>query len=35
MRAKLDAIDVPCPRHRIVSDPADVERFAAEGDGFP
>ncbi|MFI9078549.1 5-(carboxyamino)imidazole ribonucleotide synthase [Streptomyces sioyaensis] len=41
MRAKLDAIDVPCPRHRIVSDPADVERFAAElgggqaPDGFP
>ncbi|MFE1767415.1 5-(carboxyamino)imidazole ribonucleotide synthase [Streptomyces angustmyceticus] len=35
MRAKLDAIGVPCPRHRIVSDPADVERFAAEGDGFP
>ncbi|MGK5544010.1 5-(carboxyamino)imidazole ribonucleotide synthase [Streptomyces sp. URMC 127] len=35
MRAKLDAIGVPCPRHRIVEDPADVERFAAEGDGFP
>ncbi|MFI9262636.1 5-(carboxyamino)imidazole ribonucleotide synthase [Streptomyces sp. ISID311] len=41
MRAKLDAIGVPCPRHRIVSDPADVERFAAElgggkaPDGFP
>ncbi|GGX01681.1 N5-carboxyaminoimidazole ribonucleotide synthase [Streptomyces noursei] len=40
MRAKLDAIGVPCPRHRIVSDPADVERFASEGrgdgsDGFP
>ncbi|GFE16518.1 N5-carboxyaminoimidazole ribonucleotide synthase [Streptomyces glebosus] len=33
MRAKLDAIDVPCPRHRIVSDPADVERFAAEISG--
>ncbi|MFF2811472.1 5-(carboxyamino)imidazole ribonucleotide synthase [Streptomyces sp. NPDC058000] len=30
MRAKLDAIGAPCPRHRIVSDPADVERFAAE-----
>ncbi|PJN36895.1 5-(carboxyamino)imidazole ribonucleotide synthase [Streptomyces sp. CB02959] len=30
MRAKLDAVGVPCPRHRIVSDPADVERFAAE-----
>ncbi len=35
MRAKLDAIGVPCPRHRIVADPADVARFAAEGDGFP
>ncbi|MEU5129038.1 5-(carboxyamino)imidazole ribonucleotide synthase [Streptomyces mobaraensis NBRC 13819 = DSM 40847] len=35
MRAKLTEIDVPCPRHRIVADPADVERFAAEGDGFP
>ncbi|MEV4436694.1 5-(carboxyamino)imidazole ribonucleotide synthase [Streptomyces sp. NPDC049555] len=35
MRAKLTEIGVPCPRHRIVSDPADVERFAAEGDGFP
>ncbi|UKY55235.1 5-(carboxyamino)imidazole ribonucleotide synthase [Streptomyces inhibens] len=33
MRAKLDAIGVPCPRHRIVSDPADVERFAAEISG--
>ncbi|MFG2291066.1 5-(carboxyamino)imidazole ribonucleotide synthase [Streptomyces sp. NPDC048595] len=30
MRAKLDAIGVPCPRHRLVSDPADVARFAAE-----
>ncbi|MFK0297231.1 5-(carboxyamino)imidazole ribonucleotide synthase [Streptomyces sp. NPDC090442] len=30
MRAKLDAIGAPCPRHRIVADPADVERFAAE-----
>ncbi|MFE4408881.1 ATP-grasp domain-containing protein, partial [Streptomyces sp. NPDC056821] len=35
MRAKLDAIGVPCPRHRIVSDPRDVAAFAAEGDGFP
>ncbi|OUD01654.1 5-(carboxyamino)imidazole ribonucleotide synthase [Streptomyces swartbergensis] len=35
MRAKLDAIGVPCPRHRIVSDPQDVAAFAAEGDGFP
>jgi 5-(carboxyamino)imidazole ribonucleotide synthase len=35
MRAELDAIGVPCPRHRIVTDPADVARFAEEGDGFP
>ncbi|MEU4846053.1 5-(carboxyamino)imidazole ribonucleotide synthase [Streptomyces gilvosporeus] len=35
MRAKLDAIGAPCPRHRLVSDPDDVARFAAEGDGFP
>ncbi|MEU9113148.1 5-(carboxyamino)imidazole ribonucleotide synthase [Streptomyces sp. NPDC048483] len=35
MRAKLDAIGAPCPRHRLVSDPEDVARFAAEGDGFP
>lgn len=35
MRARLDAIGVPCPRHRIVADPADVVAFAAEGSGFP
>ncbi|MFI1255604.1 5-(carboxyamino)imidazole ribonucleotide synthase [Streptomyces netropsis] len=35
MRAKLSEIGVPCPRHRIVADPADVARFAEEGDGFP
>ncbi len=35
MRAKLTEIGAPCPRHRIVSDPADVEAFAAEGSGFP
>ncbi|MGW1895738.1 5-(carboxyamino)imidazole ribonucleotide synthase [Streptomyces sp. NPDC002004] len=42
MRAKLDEIGVPSPRHRIVTDPADVAAFAAEGvgegaegDGFP
>ncbi|WP_377274276.1 5-(carboxyamino)imidazole ribonucleotide synthase [Peterkaempfera sp. SMS 1(5)a] len=33
MRARLDSIGVPCPRHRIVSDPADVTAFAAEGKG--
>lgn len=31
MRAKLDEIGVPCPRHRIVSDADDVVAFAAEG----
>ncbi len=30
MRARLDAIGVPCPRHRIVADPDDVVRFADE-----
>ncbi|MEV6565802.1 5-(carboxyamino)imidazole ribonucleotide synthase [Streptomyces kronopolitis] len=41
MREKLQAIGAPCPRHRLVSDPEDVERFAAElgggqaPDGFP
>lgn len=31
MREKLTEIGVPCPRHRIVRDPADVAAFAAEG----
>ncbi|MEU6175755.1 5-(carboxyamino)imidazole ribonucleotide synthase [Streptantibioticus parmotrematis] len=31
MRERLTAIGVPCPRHRIVEDPRDVEAFAAEG----
>ncbi|CAM5709948.1 N5-carboxyaminoimidazole ribonucleotide synthase OS=Streptomyces alboniger OX=132473 GN=purK PE=3 SV=1 [Streptomyces alboniger] len=40
MRERLTALGVPCPRHRIVKDPADVAAFAAEGatdggDGFP
>lgn len=35
MRARLDAIGIPCPRHRIVADQEDVVRFAAEGNGFP
>jgi 5-(carboxyamino)imidazole ribonucleotide synthase len=33
MRARLSELGVPCPRHRIVSDPADVRRFAEEEDG--
>lgn len=41
MRARLTELGIPCPRHRIVTDPADVARFAREGregregDGFP
>lgn len=35
MRAKLSEIGVPCPRHRIVADPADAAAFAAEVGGFP
>ncbi|MEV6649427.1 5-(carboxyamino)imidazole ribonucleotide synthase [Streptomyces sp. NPDC051219] len=35
MRARLDEIGAPSPRHRIVADAADVAAFAAEGDGFP
>lgn len=35
MRARLAAIGVPGPRNRIVADPADVVRFAAETGGFP
>ncbi|RKN08718.1 5-(carboxyamino)imidazole ribonucleotide synthase [Streptomyces radicis] len=35
MRARLGALGIPCPRHRIVRDPADVARFAAEVGGFP
>nr|WP_245770170.1 5-(carboxyamino)imidazole ribonucleotide synthase [Streptomyces radiopugnans] len=31
MRARLSEIGIPCPRHRIVADPADVTRFAGEG----
>ncbi|MFJ2349062.1 5-(carboxyamino)imidazole ribonucleotide synthase [Streptomyces antimycoticus] len=38
MRKRLSEAGVSCPRHRIVADPEDVARFAAEageGDGFP
>ncbi|MET7936623.1 5-(carboxyamino)imidazole ribonucleotide synthase [Streptomyces sp. NPDC005322] len=35
MRERLREAGVPCPRHRIVTDPEDVGRFAAEGEGFP
>ncbi|MFG2329296.1 5-(carboxyamino)imidazole ribonucleotide synthase [Streptomyces sp. NPDC048604] len=35
MRAKLDEIGAPGPRHRLVADPADAAAFAAEVGGFP
>ncbi|GAA3876323.1 5-(carboxyamino)imidazole ribonucleotide synthase [Streptomyces sedi] len=35
MRARLTALGVACPRHRIVTDPADAVRFADEIGGFP
>ncbi|MFE7627409.1 5-(carboxyamino)imidazole ribonucleotide synthase [Streptomyces sp. NPDC057509] len=35
MRARLTEIGAPCPRHRIVKDPADAAVFAKETGGFP
>ncbi len=35
MRARLREIGAPCPRNRIVSDPADATAFAQEVGGFP
>lgn len=35
MRAKLAEIGAPCPRNRIVSDPADVAAFAEEAGASP
>ncbi|TDC21504.1 5-(carboxyamino)imidazole ribonucleotide synthase [Streptomyces sp. 8K308] len=35
MRARLTELGLPCPRHRLVADATDVERFAAEVGGFP
>ncbi|WLQ34193.1 5-(carboxyamino)imidazole ribonucleotide synthase [Streptomyces castrisilvae] len=35
MRARLTEIGAPCPRHRIVKDPADAAAFARETGGFP
>ncbi|MFJ3281662.1 5-(carboxyamino)imidazole ribonucleotide synthase [Streptomyces halstedii] len=35
MRARLTAIGAPCPRHRVVADPADAAAFAEEVGGFP
>ncbi|MEV6308478.1 5-(carboxyamino)imidazole ribonucleotide synthase [Streptomyces sp. NPDC051840] len=35
MRARLAEIGAPCPRNRIVADPADAAAFAQEVGGFP
>jgi 5-(carboxyamino)imidazole ribonucleotide synthase len=35
MRARLDDLGVPSPRHAVVDDAAEVAAFAKEGDGFP
>jgi 5-(carboxyamino)imidazole ribonucleotide synthase len=35
MRARLDGLGVPSPRHRVVSNPAEVEQFAETVGGFP
>ena len=35
MRERLTALDVPCPRHAVVTGPDDVDAFAASVDGYP
>ena len=35
MRARLDTLDVPSPRHRLVADAAEAADFAASLGGFP
>jgi len=35
MRARLDKLDIPAPRHRRVADAAEIEEFAADVGGFP
>jgi 5-(carboxyamino)imidazole ribonucleotide synthase len=35
MRARLDTLDVPSPRHAVVTDPAEAVDFAASVGGFP
>ena len=35
MRARLHHLGVPCPRNEIVTEPAEVSRFAASVGGFP
>jgi 5-(carboxyamino)imidazole ribonucleotide synthase len=35
MRARLDELAIPSPRHRLVADPAEAVEFAASIGGFP
>ena len=35
MRARLDTLDVPSPRHAVVADPDEAAAFAASVGGFP
>jgi 5-(carboxyamino)imidazole ribonucleotide synthase len=35
MRARLEHLDVPCPRNAVVAGPEDVARFAGSIGGFP
>lgn len=35
MRARLDALGIPSPRHAVVTTPADVDAFARSVGGFP
>jgi 5-(carboxyamino)imidazole ribonucleotide synthase len=35
MRARLDKLDIPAPRHRLVADAAQIDEFAADVGGFP
>ena len=35
MRSRLDKLDIPAPRHRLVADAAQLEQFAADVGGFP
>ena len=35
MRARLDALDIPSPRHQVVHDTAEVSAFASGVGGFP
>ena len=35
MRARLDKLDIPAPRHRLVADAAQIDEFAADVGGYP